>query len=142
VSQLRQFPVVAARQALPHLADVLLHHVVVVEQPFTGGADVQGTVRGGEPALGFLEDPAGSVEPREKWGPSPSPSSDRQALTGGDLPGPLGQALGAEQLAPDGAGEPILAGIRPEQGSEEGEGAARAQRNGGNLGWNAVRVTA
>ena len=116
--------------------------MVVVEQPFTGGADVEGTVRGGEPALGFLEDPASSVEPREQWGPPPSPSSDRQALTGRDLSGPLGQALGAKQLAPDRPSEPILAGIRPEQGSEEGERAARAQRNGGNLGWNAVRVTA
>jgi len=123
---------------------VLLQHVVVVEQPLTGGADVFGLapIRGGEPGVGILEDLAGAVETGEKWCLPPSPSSGRQALTGRDLPGPLGQALGAEQLAPDRPGEPILAGIRPEQGSEEGEGAARAQRNGGNLGWNAVRVTA
>ena len=36
--ELRQLPVVAARQALPYLADVLLDHVVVVQQPLTGGA--------------------------------------------------------------------------------------------------------
>jgi hypothetical protein len=109
---------------------VLLHHVVIVEQPFTGGADVFRPVRGGEPGVRFLEDFAGSVEPPEKRCLSPSPSSNRQALTDGDLPGPLRQALGSKQLAPDGPGEPILAGVRPEQGSEEGEGLARAQRNG------------
>jgi hypothetical protein len=119
---------------------VLLHHVVVVEQPFTGRTDIFGPVRGGEPVVGFLEDPAGAVEAREKRGLPPSPPSGRQALTGRDFPGPLGQALGAEQLAADGPGEPILAGIRPEQGSEEGDGAARAQRDGGDLWWNAVRV--
>jgi hypothetical protein len=54
-------------------------------------------------------------------------------LTGGDGLGPLGQAFGAEQLAADGAGEPVLAGIRAEQGSDEGEGAARARRDGGDL---------
>jgi hypothetical protein len=88
--------------------------------------------------VGFLEDPASPVEPREKWGLPPSPFSGRQALTGGDLLGPLGQALGAEQLAADGSGKPILAGIGPQQGREEGEGAARAQRDGGDLGWDAV----
>ena len=92
--------------------------------------------------MGFLEDSAGAVETLEEWGLPPGASPCRQALTGRDLPGPLGQALGAEQLPADRPGEPILAGIRPEQGSEEGEGAARVQRNGGNLGWNAVRVTA
>jgi hypothetical protein len=103
---------------------VLLHHVVVVEQPFTGGADVFGSIRGGEPVVGLLEDLAGAVETREQWGLPPGPPSDSQALTGGDLLGPLGQALGAEQLAPDWPGEPILAGIGPQQGREEGEGAA------------------
>jgi hypothetical protein len=118
---------------------VLLHHVVVVQQPFTGGAHVFGPIRGGEPVVGLLEDLAGAVETREKRRLAPSPSSGRQALTGRDLPGPLGQALGAEQLAADGPGEPILAGVSPEQGSEEGEGATRAQRNGGGP---VVRVTA
>ena len=36
--QLGQLAVVAARQALADLADVLLDHVVVVEQPLAGGA--------------------------------------------------------------------------------------------------------
>jgi hypothetical protein len=119
---------------------VLLQHVVVVEEPFTGRADIFDTVRGGEPVVGFLEDPAGAVETPEKRCLPPSPSSGRQALTGRDLPGPLGQTLGAEQLPADRPGEPILASVRPEQGSEEGEGAARAQGDGGDLWWNAVRV--
>jgi hypothetical protein len=83
--------------------------------------------------MGFLEDSAGAVETLEKWGLPPSASSGRQALAGRDLPGPLGQALGAEQLAADGPGEPILPGIGPQQGREEGEGAARAQRDGRDL---------
>jgi hypothetical protein len=54
--------------------------------------------------MGFLEDPASPVETPEQWCLPPSPSSGRQALTGGDLLGPLGQTLGAEQLAADGPG--------------------------------------
>jgi hypothetical protein len=88
--------------------------VVVVEQPFTGGAYVCGSVRRGEPGVGFLQDLAGAVETGEKRGLPPSPPSGRQTLTGRDLPGPLGQTLGAEQLAADRPGEPVLAGIRPE----------------------------
>jgi hypothetical protein len=112
---------------------VLLHHVVVVEQPLTGGTDIDTSVGGGEPPVGLFEDAAGPIQPGEKRGLPAGASPGRQALTEGDLLGPLGQALGAEQLAANGSGEAVLAGIRAEQGSEEGEGAARTQRNGGNL---------
>jgi hypothetical protein len=132
--QLRELPVVATRQALPHLADVLLHDVVVVEQPLTGGADVSGPIGGGETVVGLLEDPAGPVQAGKERGPPSGPSPRRQALAGGDLLGPLGQAFGAQQLAPDGPREAVLAGIRSEQGSEEGEGAAGAQGDGRGLG--------
>jgi 2',3'-cyclic-nucleotide 2'-phosphodiesterase len=44
------------REALPHLADVLLDHVVVVEQPFTGGPHVRALVSGfGEPPVRVLD---------------------------------------------------------------------------------------
>jgi hypothetical protein len=114
---------------------VLLQHVVVVEQPLTRGPDVFGPapIRGGEPVVGILEDLAGAVETGEKWCLPPRPSSGRQPLTGGELPGPLGQALGAEQLAADGPGKPILAGIGPQPGREEGEGLAGAQGDGRDL---------
>jgi hypothetical protein len=103
---------------------VLLHHVVVVEQPLTGRPDVRGPVGGAESGVRLLQDPAGPVEAGEQGSPPPGASADRQALSAGDSLGPLGQSFGAEQLAADGAGEAVLAGIRPEQGSEEGEGAA------------------
>jgi hypothetical protein len=80
---------------------VLLHHVVVVEQPLAGGADVPdvpdvpGAVRVGEPGVGVLEDLAGSIETPEEWGLPPGSPTDSDALTGRDFPGPLGQALGA-----------------------------------------------
>jgi hypothetical protein len=83
--------------------------------------------------VGFLDDAAGAVQPGEERGPSPGAPAGRQPLTGGDLLGPLGQAFGAEQLAADGPGEPVLAGVRAEQGSEEGERAARAQGDGRDL---------
>jgi hypothetical protein len=51
-------------------------------------------------------------------------------LAGGYGLGALSEAFGAEQLAADGPGEAVLAGIRSEQRSEEGEGSARAQRDG------------
>jgi hypothetical protein len=74
--------------------------------------------------VGFLEDSAIPVEARQKRGLPPRAFPGRQALTGSDFPGPLGQALGAEQLAADGAGQPVLPGISPQQGREEGEGLA------------------
>ena len=128
--QLGQLAVVAAGQALPHLADVLLHHVVVVEQPLAGRTHVGtpsligvGVARGGEPAVGVFQDAPGVVEPGEERG-APDRPLDRQPLTGRHLLGPLGQVLGAQQLAADGAGEAILAGIRADEGHDEGEGAA------------------
>jgi hypothetical protein len=88
--------------------------------------------------MGFLEDPAGPVQPGEEGGLASGSSPGGQALAECDGLGPLRQAFGAEQLAPDGAGKAVLAGVRSELGGEEGEGAARAQRNGGDLGWDAV----
>jgi hypothetical protein len=37
---------------------------------------------------------------------------------------PLGQVLGTEQLPANGAGETVLAGIRADEGHDEGERAA------------------
>ena len=67
--ELRQLAVVAARQALAHLADVLLDDVEVVEQPLAGRADVGPVVGGGgEPGVGLVQDAAGLVQPGEQAG--------------------------------------------------------------------------
>jgi hypothetical protein len=87
---------------------VLLDHVVVVEQPFARGADVEPAVgAGGEPVVGVLQDGARAGEPGEERGP-PSPPGGRQPLAGGEVLRPLGEVLGPEQLAADRAGEEVL----------------------------------
>jgi hypothetical protein len=60
----------------------------------------------------FLEDAPGAVEAVEERGPPPGAFPPVQPLSRGESMGPLGQMLGAEQLATDGAGEQVLAGIR------------------------------
>jgi hypothetical protein len=62
----------------------------VVEQPFTGRADVRGAVRGRQPGVGFFEDPAGPVEAGQERGPPPGSFPGSQALSGGDIFGSLG----------------------------------------------------
>lgn len=81
--------------------------------------------------MGLFEDAAGAVEAGEERGAPTSTTPGGQVLSGGDGLGPLGQVFGAEQLATNGAGEPVLAGVRSEQGTEEGEGATRLQRRDG-----------
>jgi hypothetical protein len=111
-AQHRQLPVVAPRQALAHLADVILHDVIVVEQPFAGGADVHTPVGGGgEARVRVLEDVPGAVEAVEERRPPARTFSPIQPLPRCQGLGSLAQVLGAKQLAPDGAGEQILAGI-------------------------------
>ena len=57
----------------------------------------------------------------------------RQPLARRHLLGPLGQAFGAEQLAPDGPGKAVLAGVRADERHEEGEGAAELSGGWPNL---------
>ena len=106
---------------------MLLDHVVVVEQPLAGGANVGyavaigvGVAHGGEPAMGVFQDAAGIVEPSEERSTARLlPYS--QSLARGHLLSPLRQVLGTEQLAANGAGEAVLAGIRADEGHDEGE---------------------
>jgi hypothetical protein len=106
---------------------VLLHDVVVVEQPFAGRADVGAPVgRVGEADVCALEDAAGVVEPGQERGPPPA-RPPGQPLPGGQVLGPLGEVLVAQQLAADRAGEQDLAGIGA--GAEAAEdGAAEGKR--------------
>jgi hypothetical protein len=135
-------------RALADLADVLLDHVVVVEQPLTGRAHVGlavtvrvGIADGGEAPVGVFQDLPGVVEPGEERSPPDRPF-DRQLLARRQFLGPLGQVLGPQKLASDGAGEAVLAGIRADEGHDEGERAAKLRRfywsDGRSLGWGTV----
>ena len=125
--QLGQLAVVAARQALAHLADVLLHHVEVVEQPLARRADVDVAVGGGrEPLVRIVEDAAGLVQPGEEPR-APAGGLGRNPLLPRDGPGPLGEVLGAQQLAADRAGEQI---VRGGGGSGEEAGKAKGSQRG------------
>jgi hypothetical protein len=101
---------------------VFLHHVVIVEKPLAGGADVCGPVGGGgEPSVGVVEDDPGGVEPREE-GRASAATGAGQPLAGGKLPGALGEVLGSEQLAADRAGDEVLTGGGAPAGPSEDPG--------------------
>jgi len=114
---------------------VLLDDVVVVEQPVTGGADVDPAVAGGrEPDLRIVQDAAGLVQSGEERGaPAGGPAGEPLAL--GQVLRALGQVLGAQQLAVDGPGEEGFASARAVRedtveesgGSERGNGGPRAE---------------
>jgi hypothetical protein len=103
---------------------VVLDHVVVVEQPFPGGADVDAPIgRAGEPVMRDLQDPARAVEAIEQGSPPTRLLSPVQPLAGRQALGALGQMLGAQQLATDRPREQIFAGVgtaRDEAGDELG----------------------
>ncbi len=126
--QHRQLAVVAAGEALLHLTDVLLHHVIVVQQPLAGGADVGAAIGGGgELGVRVIQGAAGVVEPGEERRAPPVRRHLREPLPRGHVLGPLGQVLGAEQLAADRAGQQIVADVGARSESA-GEGAANVQR--------------
>jgi hypothetical protein len=105
---------------------VLLHDVVVVEQPVPGRAEVGALVGGsGEARVGALQDAAGAFEAGEQGRAPPAAGSRRrETLAGGRDLGALGEVLGAEELAVDRAGEEVLAGIGA-AAEETREGAAQ-----------------
>jgi hypothetical protein len=110
---------------------VLLDHVVVVQQPLTGGPDVLAAVGGGgEPRVGILQNSAGAVETRQERSPPPPGTRDGQTLLRGQGLRPLTEMLGAEQLAADRAREQIFACVRTTS-DETGEESARIQRRDG-----------
>jgi hypothetical protein len=110
---------------------VLLDHMVVVQQPLAGGTYADTAVcRGVEPGIGVLQDLPVLLQSDQQWRPA-WPASGREPLRHGHHLGPFGQVLGAEQLAPNRAGQEILSGIGPEERSEDGKGPAQIERDGG-----------
>jgi hypothetical protein len=101
---------------------VVLQDVVVVEQPVAGGADVAPERGGGgQPLVGFLEDPAGPGNAGEERGPPPCAAAGGQVLCDRYRLGPFPEVLGAQQLSPDRSREQLFAGVRaraPEAGEE------------------------
>jgi hypothetical protein len=124
--ELGELAVVAARETLPYLADVLLDDVEVVEQPLARRSDVGVAVGGvGEPGVGVVEDAPRVVEAREQA--RAGPPARGEALLAGDGARALAQVLGAEQLAADGAREQVLRrSVSPEE--QAGEEAGRRDR--------------
>jgi hypothetical protein len=88
--------------------------VEVVEQPFAGGADVDFAVRGrGQAIVRILEDPACLVQPDQQARPAARRLGD-DPLGARERPRTVAQVFGAEQLAPDRAGEQLVRrGRRP-----------------------------
>jgi len=114
--------------------------MVVVQQPFAGGADAGAAVGGrGQPRVGVLQDFAGLFQPNQERGALSFAASGREPLLDGQAMRPFRQVLRPEQLAADRSGEDILAGIGAEKGSQDGKRATRVERDGGasqELGWN------
>ena len=110
--QFRKLAVIAAREAFPHLADVLLDDVVVVEQPVARRSHFAAAVRRIEQsAMGAGENAPRTVQPREQRG-LPAPPSGEPLRLGEGLR-PLGQALGAEEVTANRAGQHRLVRVRP-----------------------------
>ena len=138
--ELGQLAVVLPREALADLQDVLLHHVQVVEQPFPGGPDVVVPLRRlGEPVMRVGEDLPGLVQAIQQ--PMARPRRlCREALAARHGPGLLGQALGAEQLAPDRAREQLVHGrLGRDAGKAAGEGGRQRDARDGGLSRRAVK---
>ena len=129
--KLGELPVVAPRQALAHLGDVLHHDVVVVQEPFARGADVLPRVgRLRQLVLRRGQDAAGLVQPGEQRRRAAGPAAAGQALATGDLAGPFDQMLEAEQVALNGTRDEFLSGIDA-AGAETSEDLARTERSDG-----------
>ena len=121
--ELRQLAVVAAGEALAHLADVLLDDVEVVEQPLARGSDVHIAVGGGgETRVRVVQNAAGLVQPGEEAGSPPTGAALDQTLAGRHRAGTIREVLGAQQLAADRPAEHLVRGIDAtgEDAGEEG----------------------
>jgi hypothetical protein len=98
LAERRQLAAVAFRQMPPGGADLLLHQVVVVEQPFAGGGDAQLVLHhAGEQGGGFVEQDLVFLQPRQQ---QVGPGSRMHLVCARQRPAVRLHLLGTEQLGP------------------------------------------
>src|SRR5690606_10954096 len=83
--ELRQFVVEAGGETLPHRADVLAHHVEVVQEPLAGRPDV-GSLRVAvaQPPMRVFQDTTRFLEPAKESGSATPLARWTDSLRGGD----------------------------------------------------------
>ena len=123
--QLGELTVVAGGQGLVHLADVLLHHVHVVQQPLTRRTHVQVAVGARrQPRVGVVQQGARLGQAGQQRRAAPAAGRFGQVLPAGDGRRGLGELVGPQQLAADGAREKLV----PPRTCRAGEEGANAER--------------
>jgi len=99
--QLRQLPIVATRQVVADLANLLLDEVIVVEQPLAGRRDCTALLdRAGDGAIGAEQDRLVLLQPDGERPPARRPRGDR--LSRRKALGMLLETLDTEELLADG----------------------------------------
>jgi hypothetical protein len=125
-TELGELAVIAAGQALSHLADVLLYDVEVVQEPLPGRSHVELPVAGGrEPRMRVVENATRRIEPNEQRRRGATAGSRSDPLRASDRACALGEPVGAQQLTAKWAGEQVILTRSPagEEASEEGGGS-------------------
>ncbi len=121
--ELGQLAVIAAREALCHVADVLLDHVEVVEEPLAGRSDIDVARRRlAEACVRVDQDLPRLIQAGEERGSPARSHSDAEPLLAREDPRALREMLGAEQLPADGAGGQGVGTVRSRR-EETGENA-------------------
>jgi hypothetical protein len=91
---------------------VLLHNVIVVEQPLSRRPGIDVSLRSfRKPIVYAGENGTGRIESGQERRVAPHPGACCQALTARHFARALGEMLRAKQLTADGAGEQMLAAV-------------------------------
>ena len=124
VRELRQLLIVAAREIRSYLPDVLLHDVVIVEQPLAGGADYVGLVFRGcaETLVNFCEDVSRIIETLEQRAVASLFLRRKQLVLPRDVARVLRQPVRAEDFTTDGTCELPIRAARASEKAEKSVG--------------------
>jgi hypothetical protein len=113
IGEHRQLAVVAAREALVDLPDVLAHHVEVVQQPFARGTDVAiGRDDFGELLARLIQHHPGLVQARQEGRARTTAACGQHVLALREPGRALTEPVGAERLPPEWSGEQLLGAFR------------------------------
>ena len=127
---MRQFAIVLARKTLPHFADVVLHDVVIVEQPLPRRSDVApGSRSVGQAPVRILDDLARCAQALEQPRRTVTARVTFQLLCTRDSSRALGEMIRAKQLAPDRAGIYVFSALRRTPESSKPAGVPGLQRS-------------